>query len=247
MKPARFPVSPQRRHLLGALAAAGLLTAGERLGLIRAALANGANPVPPGLHRLKGAVTVNGQPAREGLLLRPGDTIATAAGAEALYVIGQDAFLQRESSIVRFGADMADFMRVVSGKILSVFGRGQRNIHVATATIGIRGTACYIEQPERSVTGGALKEVPSGDTAPTYFCLCYGEAKVIPTAAPQQWETVITTHHDHPLYLHDDKQMPTMMVTAPVINHTDAELVMLENLVGRWPPFYGKVDTGYLL
>lgn len=241
MSPARFPASPQRRHLLGALAAAGLLTAGERLGLIRAALANGANPVPPGLHRLKGAVTVNGQPAREGLLLKPGDTIVTGTGAEALYVIGQDAFLQRESTTVRFGVDLADFMRVVSGKILSVFGRGQRNISVATATIGIRGTACYIEQPERGGASG------TAIASPTYFCLCYGEAKVIPTAAPQQWETVITTHHDHPLYLYDDAKMPSMMVTAPVINHTDAELVMLENLVGRWPPFYGKVDTGYLL
>jgi hypothetical protein len=35
--------------------------------------------------------------------------------------------------------------------------------------------------------------------------------------------------------------MPSMMVTAPVINHTDAELVMLEALVGRKPPF---LDSG---
>jgi hypothetical protein len=234
MSSACFPASPHRRRLLGTLAAAGLLTGAERIGLIRAALANGANPVPPGLHRIKGSVSVNGQPAREGLLLKPGDTVATGAAAEALYVIGQDAFLQRESSTVRFGADMADFMRVVSGKILSVFGRGSRNIYVSTATIGIRGTACYIEEGVDAA-------------AATYFCLCYGEAKVIPKAAPQQWETVITTHHDHPLYIHDNMKMPTMMVSAPVINHTDAELVMLENLVGRWPPFYGKVDTGYLL
>jgi hypothetical protein len=239
MSSARFPASPHRRQLLGALAAAGLLTTAERIGLIRAALANGTNPVPPGLHRTKGTVTVNGQTAREGLLIKPGDSVTTGAGAEALYVIGQDAFLQRESSTVSFGADMANFMRVVSGKILSVFGRGNRNIAVATATIGIRGTACYIEE-------GVPQKV-AGTKVPTYFCLCYGEAKVIPTAAPQQWETVITTHHDHPLYISDDMKMPSMMVTAPVINHTDAELVMLENLVGRWPPFYGKVDTGYLL
>lgn len=224
-----------RRHLLKSLAAAGLLTGIERLGLIRATLAAGANPVPPGLHRLKGAVTLNGQPAREGQLVRPGDTVATGPGAEALYVIGEDAFLQRESSTVRFGADMANFMRVVSGKILSVFGKGQRNITVATATIGIRGTACYIEQP------GAGEKVGAGGTAPTYFCLCYGEARVTPTAAPQLGETVITTHHDHPLWIHDDMKMPTMMVSAEVINHTDAELTMLENLVGRRPPF----SSGY--
>jgi hypothetical protein len=242
MKHERFPASPARRHLLATLAAMGLLTAGERLGLVRAALANGANPVPPGLHKLKGAVTVNGQPAREGLLLRPGDTVVTAAGAEALYVIGQDAFLQRESSTVRFGADMADFMRVVAGKILSVFGKGERKIMISTATIGIRGTACYIEEGVPQQVAGAT---PS--RSPTYFCLCYGEAKVVPTAAPQQWETVITTHHDHPLYLYDDARMPSMMVNAPVINHTDAELVMLENLVGRWPPFYGATSKSYAL
>jgi len=277
--------NPPRRHLLKSLAAAGLLTGIERLGLIRAALAAGANPVPPGLHRLRGAVTLNGQPAREGQLVRPGDTVATGPGAEALYVIGEDAFLQRESSTVRFGADMANFMRVVSGKILSVFGRGQRNITVATATIGIRGTACYIEQPgagEKVGDAGARSRGPAcgdatveadaataisksdvahpargrsaptawgplhcerspGGTAPTYFCLCYGEARVTPTAAPQLGETVITTHHDHPLWIHDDMKMPTMMVSAEVINHTDAELTMLENLVGRRPPF----SSGY--
>ncbi|MBU0750839.1 MAG: hypothetical protein KJ787_05715 [Gammaproteobacteria bacterium] len=248
-----------RRNLLGALAAAGLLTAAERIGLIRAALASGTNPVPAGLHKIRGSVTVNGQPAREGTLVRAGDTVVTGAGAEALYVIGQDAFLQRESSTIAFGADMANFMRVISGKILSVFGKGNRSIFVATATIGIRGTACYVEQPEKlgadeatALQGGraknALLAVADGGTAtaaPTYFCLCYGEARVIPTAAPQLQETLITTHHDHPLYLHDDQSMPTMMVSAPVINHTDAELVMLENLVGRWPPFYGKTGPGY--
>jgi hypothetical protein len=31
--------------------------------------------------------------------------------------------------------------------------------------------------------------------------------------------------------------MPNMMEAAPVINHTDAELYMIEGLVGRAPPF----------
>jgi hypothetical protein len=226
-----------RRRLLRALAAAGLLTSAETLGFIRAALAAGANPVPPGLHKLKGTVTLNGQPAREGQLVRPGDTVVTGPGAEALYVIGQDAFLQREASTVRFGRTAADFMRVLTGRLLSVFGRGQqRKITVGTATIGIRGTACYIEE---EANGG------SGASARTYFCLCYGEAEVTPAAAPAQRETIRTEHHDHPIYIHADPAMATSMVPAQVINHTDAELVMLENLVGRWPPFYGRTNTGY--
>lgn len=220
-----------RRRMLQVLAAGGAM------GFLQRALAAGANPVPPGLHRLRGEVTVNGRPAREGQSVLPGDTVVTAADGEAIYVIGQDAFLQRGGTTISFGKTAADFMRVLSGRILSVFGRGDKEIRFPTATIGIRGTACYIET-------GVPQKVGLRDTA-DYFCLCYGEAKVIPTAAPEQSETLITTHHDHPLWITDDKSTPSMMVNAPVINHSDAELELLENLVGRWPPFYGKSDYRY--
>ena len=69
-----------------------------------------------------------------------------------------------------------------------------------------------------------------------YFCLCYGTADVVPDADPSHVERFETKHHDHPVYLHHDSSMP-MMVDASVINHTDAELVLLESLVARWPPF----------
>ncbi|MDD5250254.1 MAG: hypothetical protein PHY45_14810 [Rhodocyclaceae bacterium] len=213
-----------RRSLLRALAAGGLD------GLLQRALAAGASPAVPGLRRVRGEVLVNDRPARVGQLVEPGDTVASGAGAEAVYVIGQDAFLQREASLVRFGSDAAtDFMRVVSGKLLSVFGRGDKRITVSTAVIGIRGTGCYIEE-----TDGR-----------TYFCLCYGEADVVPSAAPQQRETIRTRHHDHPMYIHADPAMPKSMVPATVINHTDAELTMLEELVGRLPPFVGASGQRY--
>jgi hypothetical protein len=206
------------------------LAAGSLAGLLQRALAAGANPAVPGLRRLRGDVFVNDRPARAGQLVGPGDTVATGTGAEAIYVIGQDAFLQRESSVVRFGTDAAtDFLRVVSGKLLSVFGRGDKRITVSTAVIGIRGTGCYIEE-----TAGR-----------TYFCLCYGEAEVVPTAAPQQRETIRTEHHDHPMYIHADPAMPKSMVPAEVVNHTDAELTMLEDLVGRLPPFAGTAYKRY--
>ena len=221
----------KRRQILQQLAAAGLLAQGGVMGLMQRALAAGANPVPPGLHKIKGQVLLNGQPAREGTLVKPGDTVITGSDGEATYVIGDNAFLQRSGSTVNFGKTAADFMRVVTGRILSVFGKGERNLQFATATIGIRGTACYIEA-EHPQAG--MKIVPA------YFCLCYGEAEVVPTAAPQEREVIRTMHHDHPLYISDDMKMPSMMVTAPVVNHTDAELTLLENLVGRWPPFSGS-------
>ena len=223
-----------RRRLLKTLAAAGLFGPAGISGVIRDALAKGNAPIAAGLHKMRGEVSVNSKPAREGQIIGPGDTVVTGRGSEAIYVIGQDAFLQRESSTISFGAEATqNLLRVVTGKLLSVFGKGTRSIQVSTATVGIRGTGCYIE------------DEGSGVNARTYFCLCYGGAELIPTAAPEQRQSYTTTYHDKPMYIRNDVTMANMMVPAGVINHTDDELALLEGLVGRWPPFYGKSGRKY--
>lgn len=209
-------MSASRRRLLKILAATGFLQLAGRVA------AKGVLPIQVGLRRMTGNVLVNGDPARQGMLIRPGDTVVTGHGAEAVYVVGDSAFLQRSDTQVVFGTDPADFLRVVTGRLLSVFGKGRKRLQVPTATIGIRGTACYIEAAAER----------------TYFCLCYGIAEITPGAAPQAAETVETRHHDHPLYINNTPDMATSMVPAEVMNHTDEELVMLEELTGRWPPFY---------
>jgi hypothetical protein len=221
---ATINASKRRRALLKSLAAAGLLQGAGLSGLIGRALANGNDPIAAGMRTIKGTVSVNGQAARIGMLIKTGDSVVTSRDSEAVYVIGQDAFLQRDNSSVIFGDAASGFFRIVTGKLLSVFGKGQKKLHVPTATIGIRGTGCYIEAAAER----------------TYFCLCYGEAEIIPSAAPEQREVVTTTHHDHPLTITAKAAKGSIMVAAPVINHTDAELTLLENLVGRQTPFYGK-------
>lgn len=218
-----------RRRTLKALTAAGLLGPAGISGLIRDALAKGEVPLKTGLQKIRGEVLVNHRVASEGQLIKPGDTIVTGRGGEAIYVIGQDAYLQRELTTVSFGADaLQNLMRVVSGKILSVFGKNAgRSIQTSTATIGIRGTGCYIE------------DEGTGAKARTYFCLCYGSVDLVPKAAPHEAESYTTTHHDKPMYVHNDMAMVKMMVPAEVINHTDEELTLLEGLVGRVTPFYG--------
>jgi len=210
----------QRRQTLKRLAVAGVLAGSSLSGLIREALANGTTPVTPGVLKVTGNVTINGKIARLGMAVGTGDTLVTGANSEIIYVIGQDAFLQRENSTVSFSGAAADVMRVLTGKILSVFGKGHKTLETATATIGIRGTGCYIESEARRV----------------YFCLCYGVAELAPSADPTHIEHIETKHHDHPVYINDDSSMP-MMVDASVINHSDAELELLESLVGRRPPF----------
>lgn len=213
-----------RRQLFRLIAAAGLAPT-----LIREALANGSNPVQAGLRKITGLVFVNGKPGVEGMTIAPGDRVVTGPASEAVYVIGQDAFLQRAASEVHFPMDATGFLRILTGRLLSVFGKGEKRLFLPTATIGIRGTGCYVE----------------AGSAKTYFCLCYGEAEVIPEVAPQQREIIRTKHHDHPLYIHGDSSMPTSMVAAEVINHTDAELTLLESLVGRLPPFAGQNYKAY--
>lgn len=214
----------KKRNTLKRLAALGVLGSAGISGLIRDVLANGNKPVTPGVHKVTGNVTVNGKPAQPGMAVGTGDTIVTGPGGEAIYVIGQDAFLQREKSTVSFAAGVAGaasgVMRVLTGKILSVFGKGDKKIETPAATIGIRGTGCYIEAEEKRV----------------YFCLCYGAVDIAPVADPSHIAHIETKHHDHPIYIHRDSAMP-MMVDATVINHGDAELELLESLVGRWPPF----------
>ncbi len=211
-----------RRDWLQRAAAGGMALA---LGMahLRRALAMG--DVEAGIARVRGDVRVNGRAVQHGMKVKPGDVVVTGKDAELVVVVGRDAFLVRANSRVEFAGDAARLavaaLRVVTGALLSVFEPGGRKrIQTATASIGIRGTGVYVEvEPMR-----------------TYICTCYGEAELTPVDEPKAAETVRTTHHDQPRYIYP-KGMPRMIERAPVINHADAELVLLESLVGRKPPF----------
>jgi hypothetical protein len=196
-----------------------LLKGTAALLFIRDALAQGR--VEKGVYRLRGDVHVNGANAQQGGELRAGDTVRTQPGAEIVFVVRNDAFLVRQNAEVSV---VASGLRVVTGAVLSVFAPGQpKEIRTSTAVIGIRGTAVYIE----------------AEAQRTYACTCYGEAVLTPIAQPAAAETVRTTHHEAPRYIMGSGA-PQMVTAAPVINHTDAELILLEGLVGRQPPFIGQ-------
>jgi len=206
----------RRRHVLAALAAL-------QLPLLRAALAAGS--VEKGVARVKGDARINGAPAKEGMDVKAGDVVTTGPDGEIVFVIDRDAFLVRVNSRVEIqgqkGSLIAAGLRILTGAVLSVFTPGRpKQVQTATATIGIRGTAIYVE----------------AETGRTYVCTCYGEAEIASAGDPGARETVRTTHHEQPRYVMA-MGAPQMLMSAPVINHTDAELTLLESLVGRQPPF----------
>jgi len=219
----QLSIGPARRRWL--LRAAASFGTAFVPAAIRQALAMGEYPATPGLYRVEGDVRVNGQPAQEGFLVRPGDVIETGARSQAVFVVGRDAYLLRAGSRLETAgkALLINSLRIVTGKLLSVLGPGARRIETPSATIGIRGTGIYVEaEPER-----------------TYVCTCYGVADLEPRDRPDLRETVTTRHHEQPRYIRSGSTMPVgdMMGAAPVINHTDDELIMLEALLGRRPPF----------
>lgn len=195
------------------------LAAGAALLLVRKALAAGT--LEKGVYRVSGEARINGAAARRGMEVRGGDTVLTGPASEIIFVVNRDAFLLRADSRFEVGSAAADVFRLVTGALLSVYQPGARKtLRAQNATIGIRGTAVYVESAADK----------------TYVCTCYGEAELVPADDPGAAETVRTRHHEQPRYIMP-KGAPQMVMKAPVINHTDAELSMLESLVGRSVPF----------
>lgn len=200
------------------------------------ALAMGFGDHPQGIRDMKGEVFVNDQPAIVGTLVRPGDTVRTGPPeSSAAFVIGGDAYLMRSDTRIRIDASnpagkepLADLIRIISGKVLMVFRSGERRITTPTAIAGIRGTAVYLE---------ATRTL-------TYLCTCYGSIELASLKAPESVQRLTARHHEHPRYISADGTSASLITEAPMKNHSDAELIYLEKLVGRVPPFMRKQRAG---
>lgn len=222
---------PRRRLLVEALVA-GLFSAGSPAGIARAQGVSGSTlaKIPPGqsIYHIAGTVSVNGVPANLQTKISPGDAIETGTNSALVFVVGGHSMILRSETrlVIETGKEEAASMlisglRMLTGKILSVSRETRMQVTTATAAIGIRGTGWYAESgPEQ-----------------TYFCTCYGIADVVASNDPESRETVVSKHHDRPLYILAKAAPGRSIRAAPFINHTDQELMLIEALVGRVPPF----------
>jgi hypothetical protein len=185
-------------------------------------------PVGKSIYRIQGQVMVDGKEATMDTQITPTSTIETGKASELVYVQDNNSYVQRADTRVilertqRQDSTFAAGLRIVTGALLSVFPRGTpMQLRTKTATVGIRGTGVYLE----------------ADPEQTYFCTCYGVADVQANDDPESKDTVAAKHHDRPLYILSREQKGRNIRNAPFINHTDQELMMVETLVGRKPPF----------
>ena len=218
-----------RRRLLVKLLAAGAFAAQPMGRAIADVLGEkpGKLPADRSIYRLEGQVNVNGSPATLKTRIGPNDTIDTGKRSEVVFISGTSAFILRESSRMSLGQQTAanvvtNALRLITGKILAVFGpNSPQHIWTNTAHIGIRGTGVYAET----------------DPEQTYFCTCYGVTDINANSDPNSKKTVTSKHHDEPVYILAKAKDGKTIRKAPFINHTDQELMLIEALVGRSPPF----------
>lgn len=212
-----------------ALAGGGLMPGRALAG----ALGKVPRELPPGqsIYDMRGNVRVNGQVATMSTLIGPNDRIETGKNAQLIFAVGKDAFLLRENSRLELSGDdsiLVSGLRLLSGALLSVFGKKEHHFSTPTATIGIRGTGLYVEvEPNFS-----------------YVCTCYGTTDIAALGDTASSETVVSRHHDAPRYVFGEGQSGARIRSAPFKNHTDLELALIEALVGRVPPF-NLFDEGY--
>ena len=178
------------------------------------------------IHSLDGEALVNGRPADLQTRIRAGDRIETRDDSEIIFVVGGDSFILRSNSHMEISG--GDFLirglSLLSGSLLSVFAQRKTNQSLTmsgpTATLGIRGTGVYMEaEPDL-----------------TYLCTCYGKVALAASSDPDDTEIITATNHDLPRYITSKPVKGTRIRKAPVKNHSNAELKLLEAIVGRKVP-----------
>ena len=176
------------------------------------------------IRSLRGKVKVDGKPASETTPINSSSLLETGADGHVVFTVGQDAYLLRANSSLQLEPDGAAIgvLRLLTGALLAVFGKGNKQVATPTATIGIRGTGIYLEAtPEE-----------------TYFCLCYGEVELQrPSSGPEPETQAFAASRHSAIRV---PPQPAGISAASQFNHADAELEMLEKLVGRPPHLYAK-------
>jgi hypothetical protein len=200
-------------------------------------------PADRSIFRVRGQVLVDGEAADKSTRILAASVIETGRKSEVVFRVGADAFLLRENSRLALSATAGDTviqgLHLLTGALLSVFGPRPAaqpvTMKTPTAVLGIRGTGLYVESAPDE----------------TYVCTCYGTVELAVSDDPHQIETVTTRHHESPrrILAADAAGLVAgtagqRILSAGMKNHRDAELELIEAIVGRKPSFPPQRDTG---
>lgn len=175
------------------------------------------------IHEIEGDVFINKNVANQSSIIQSGNRISVAYGGRLAFSMGDDSYLLQEGSSLEIASRdnvAISGLRLLTGGLLSVFGKRQTStkIYTRTATIGIRGTGVYLNsQPEK-----------------LYLCTCYGSTDL--HLGHNHTEYIHATHHTA-FDVTGNTANSLKMIATEVIGHTDDELRLLERYSGRKPLF----------
>lgn len=236
----------QRRRFIQRSFASGFVLAGGSLlaPLVHALGGQVPRELPAGrsIYDVRGDVKVDGGKASRSTPIKTTSTVETGSNSLVIFRVGKDAHILRENSRIQLASSnstVADGLRLLSGALLSVFGERPKtgkgyNLSTTTATIGIRGTGVYAESMSDA----------------SYVCTCYGVVDINANNNPEEFENITSVHHDAPRYILANPEAGKLITPAPMKNHTDEELMLVEAIVGRVAPFssvkgYSTPRRGY--
>lgn len=243
---AMFDFEEDRRLFLQRLIATGAVAGGATLlaPFVHALGGQVPKELPPGrsIFDVRGKVTVDGKKADRKTVIKTTSTVETGSNSLVIFRVGKDAHILRENSRIQLSSGdsaVVEGLRLLGGALLSVFGERSANtrkyrLETTTATIGVRGTGVYAESASDA----------------SYVCTCYGVVDISSNRDPQQTENIKATHHDAPRYILANPEAGKLITPAPMKNHTDEELMLVEAIVGRTAPFssiqgYGTPRRSY--
>lgn len=241
-----FEFDEERRLFLQRLVATTAVAGGASLfaPLVHALGGQVPKELPPGrsIFDVRGKVAVDGKKADKKTVIKTTSTVETGSNSLVIFRVGKDAHILRENSRIQLASSnstVAEGLRLLSGALLSVFGERQTSgkayrLETTTATIGVRGTGVYAESASDA----------------SYVCTCYGVVDISANQNPQESEQIKATHHDAPRYILANPEAGKRITAAPMKNHTDEELMLVEAIVGRTAPFssiqgYGTPRRNY--
>lgn len=166
-----------------------------------------------------GDVLLNGRRMVQQQTIQTGDDIVTGPASRLVFVIGNAAFHVRQNTrmSVQRGSTLntVSLLRLLTGAVVSVFGRGaRRSIVLPTLTAGIRGTGVYAEVfPDQR----------------SYFCNCYGTVEM-----SARGDRALSQASYHQSFWGEvEPKNGRFLTPAGAINHTDEEVEFLARLVGQ--------------
>lgn len=211
------------RYLRAGLDRRGFLAGAGALALLAPLGARGQGRLGQ-VRDLRGDVRISGRAAEWTSPVRAGDVVETGPDGSIIFVVAHDAVWVRGGSRLELqgaaSSTVVAALRVVTGAVAAVFQRGRpRTVYTPTVTAGIRGTGVFVETrgPE------------------TYFCTCFGVVELV--AAGDERELVESEHHAARLVGRADAR-GTRFATTQLERHTDAEMDLLEQVVGRRAPWF---------